>query len=170
MFFAIWPTPEVATQLAARLPVRVPPHRAIAAGDLHLTLLFLGSITPSQLEAARAAAIAQLGAPFEIRLDRIGQFAGAQVLWMGPSVVPQPLRLLAANLKAALREAIPLREEREYRPHLTLARKTFLVPPPERNCEPVVWPVRNFVLAESRPERARNEPRYAIVERWPLCG
>jgi hypothetical protein len=51
---------------------------------------------------------------------------------------------------------------------MTLARKTWLQPPPERHCEPLIWPVRDFVLAESRSTRRDGEPRYSVVDRWPL--
>ena len=168
MFFAIWPTAEIATQLGARVPDRVSPKRVIATVDLHVTLLFLGSIAEAQVAVAREAGQAQRVPPFDLRLDHLGQFARAQVLWIGPTITPEPLHALAGNLRAALRESIPLRDEREYRPHLTLARKTFLVPPPEGDCVGVDWPVREFVLAESRAKREQGEPKYAVVERWPL--
>ena len=63
----------------------------------------------------------------------------------------------------ALAERGIRREERTYRPHVTLARRAR---PVEAAVAPVRWVVEDLALVESFPD-GRNV-HYEVLERWPL--
>src|SRR5690242_13236983 len=91
LLFALWPEPALAGALAAQVPARVPPQYRIAPAELHITLLFLGYISERQHKAAVEVAETVRIPPFDLMLDRVGQFARAQVVWLGPQHIPEPL-------------------------------------------------------------------------------
>lgn len=167
LFFALWPEPALASALAAQVPARVLPQFRIAAAELHITLLFLGYISERQHKAAVEVAETVRVPPFDLMLDRVGQFARAQVVWLGPQHIPEPLHQLVDTLRVGLDAVLPPGEiEDEYRPHVTLARRTFLVPPP-RDCTPQLWKVKEFMLMSSTSHETQGS-RFTRLERWPL--
>ncbi|MEE9273976.1 MAG: RNA 2',3'-cyclic phosphodiesterase [bacterium] len=102
--------------------------RWIPAGNVHLTLRFLGEIGEEEARAAGDAleAAAAEGAEFELRLERFGVFPhlkSPNVLWAGPNEVPPALAALAGALGGALEEAGFPREGRPFQAHLTLGRR-----------------------------------------------
>jgi 2'-5' RNA ligase len=180
IFFALWPAPEVAKRLHA---LAAAAHaacggRRMKRDTLHLTLAFLGEVDAERFDLACAAAdvAAKVGAgdaPQEVplggtvlRIDRLAYWKHNHIVWAGCDEVPAPLAALAADLGAALREAGFALDSRPFAAHVTLLRNA--------SCgrelpavEPFDWPVREFVLVESRldPQGAR----YEIVRRWPLA-
>lgn len=101
--------------------------RWIKPGNLHLTLRFLGEISPVKVARAKLAAreaAAGVG-PFTISLRTLGAFPSLQrpkVIWIGVDEGGEQLETLARRLDSALaRQRFP-RESHEFRPHLTLAR------------------------------------------------
>ena len=117
---------ELERRLAELRPV-LPPARWVRADNVHLTLVFLGDITPSQETAltARLEAVFRRSAAFDLRLDRAGSFPPrrpARVAWIGLSA-STALSELQAAVSDVCREEVSLEPERRpYRPHLTLAR------------------------------------------------
>lgn len=127
------------------------PPRWTAAGDLHLTLRFLGELeraghapwptgadgSPThglppdlapELEraCARLAAFAAGSRPAPLSLDRLGVFPGrgrrARVLWVGPGELPPAWAGLAAAAEAEARALGFPPGRATWRPHVTLAR------------------------------------------------
>jgi 2'-5' RNA ligase len=91
------------------------------------------------------------------------------VLWLGVGpAIPAPLVALQGGLEAAARRCGFAAEEREFRPHLTLARAAGPRPAPPGATDAARWsePVREVVLFESRlhPSGAR----YTALETFPL--
>lgn len=103
-----------------------PGARCVKADQMHLTLAFLGEVAPRRLNAVKAV------------LDRAGRgeqafsaaFAGrgafpeekrARILWTGVQDGSR-LKGIEASLRKELRAAGVELEERDYHPHLTLAR------------------------------------------------
>jgi 2'-5' RNA ligase len=122
---------EVADRTAA-LRAGEPRARWVAPGNLHLTLLFLGDTEPAEVPgiAAEMRAVAGRQRPFLIELGRAGRFGGTRgpgTLWLGL----QRGATETAGLSAALADRLeqPATNEggqsleREWRPHLTLARR-----------------------------------------------
>lgn len=92
---------------------------------IHLTLQFLGEISAHQANAVIAALQAMPPAPpFEVEVRGLGVFPNprrARVLWAGVEA-PPPLEALAHLVQQALAPAGFTPEERDFKPHLTLAR------------------------------------------------
>ena len=113
---------------AGQLRAAMPPVVRWAAPDgMHLTLKFLGDISPSLAEPLLAALsdAAQETAPFELRLQGLGAFPHSRrprVLWAG---VAGDTDALAALQQSVERAAVGLglaAESRPFAPHITLGR------------------------------------------------
>ncbi|HEU5003486.1 MAG TPA: RNA 2',3'-cyclic phosphodiesterase [Actinomycetota bacterium] len=104
----------------------VPGARWVAEEAWHVTLCFLGATDPERVDAvagvAREAAAA--GRPVALRLAGLGAFPNerrARVVWVGLEGA-EPLGAVAAALAdGSARLGFP-REDRPWRPHLTIAR------------------------------------------------
>jgi 2'-5' RNA ligase len=100
--------------------------RWVATRNMHLTLKFLGDVSPANLEqlteALQAEAARQTG--FELEVGNIGAFPTprrARVLWVGIEA-PAALSALQHSVEsAAARMGYPS-EERPFSPHLTIGR------------------------------------------------
>lgn len=158
--------------LALRLPRRVDPL------DMHLTLVFLGEVTPNLLEALHEAAEAISMPGFSVRLQGFGLFGKAQPhsLWAG--VAPEPaLAALQTKLETALRRAGASPEKRRFLPHVTLGRFPPMAPEEAARLEQAVvagtgfstepFDVREFVLFRSHLGSA--SPRYEDLATYPLA-
>lgn len=95
--------------------------------NLHINLKFFGETTESQVDQIRRAvepAISHVS-PFELELKGFGVFpdqSSPRVLWIGLGGALDSLALLADGVSRAV---VPLgfpREDRPFRPHLTVAR------------------------------------------------
>lgn len=155
--------------------------RWVAPEGLHVTLAFLGEVTPAlvpDLQGALAAAAGGVGG-FGAGLGRAGAFPSpgrARVLWIGIEPGGERLGVLAAAVRTALGPFPVAREEHPFRPHLTIAR----VRPGSRDqgladrlaalrpAGAVRWDVRSVTLFASTlgPGGARHDP----VAELPLAG
>jgi RNA 2',3'-cyclic 3'-phosphodiesterase len=164
VFFALWPDDATRTALvrATRRAVRLCGGRPVAKERLHVTVAFLGELTPEQLELARGAVPIQVG-EFDLTLDAIGVWPQSRVLWLAGRAVPDALNQLEQRLWSDLEERGFQREERIYRPHVTLARRARAI---EETVDAVHWHVAELALVESLPD-GRNV-HYEVLDRWPL--
>jgi RNA 2',3'-cyclic 3'-phosphodiesterase len=164
LFFALWPDDSVRAQLAraTREPVRLSGGRPIRKDQLHVTVAFLGGLTEAGLAIARGVAPIAVGA-FDLVLDRLGAFANGGVLWIDASSVPPALTELERRLWDELEGRGFIREERIYRPHVTLARRAR---PVDAEVPPVEWRVTELALVESLPDG--RKVHYELLETWPL--
>jgi RNA 2',3'-cyclic 3'-phosphodiesterase len=164
VFFALWPddATRAAISRATRDAVRASGGRPIAKDRLHLTVAFLGELSGAGLAVARAVPPISVGG-FELVLDALGVWPESKILWLAPSDPPQALGELEAQLWDALVDRGFRGEERTYRPHVTLARRSRAL---DAAVEPVRWSVGELALVESFPD-GRNV-HYEVLERWPL--
>ena len=186
LFIAIEISPAARAELAAvqqRLQRADVPAKWAATDTLHLTLHFLGETDTAivaRLKPALQAAVAeypQIG----LCLDGIGAFPNARrpgVVWAGVGGDLSALGRLQSALGAAL-EALGLpREQRPFRPHLTLGRVRREAGPAqiERLGEailaqappaPLAWQIERVVLFRSQLEPAG--PVYTAVYDWRLA-
>lgn len=122
-FVALRPDTAAALRLgerAAELAVRCS-GRALAAGDLHLTLVFIGE-RPAY-DGTRLLALLD-GLPAStpgFMLDAIGRF-GPTLLWSGSSATPGFVGGLAQSVRQRLDGAAVAYDHRPLHPHLTLVR------------------------------------------------
>ncbi len=128
---------EVALAVARLVPADLPALRRVDPSLLHFTLAFLGAVPESRVaevaEAARAAARGQQA--FEIRIDEAGHFppSGAvRVVWAGSKGAVATLARLGARVRAELASRSLPFDDRELRPHVTLARVRDSVTATER--------------------------------------
>jgi len=91
---------------------------------LHLTLKFLGEVVAARVPEIMDALGPLRFQPFEIEVARFGFFPSARrprVFWVGLQA-PPALGDLARGVEAAMESLGFARENRPFRPHLTLAR------------------------------------------------
>ncbi len=100
--------------------------RWVAPDRVHLTLKFLGEVD-EESERSIAEALARVAAghgPFEVRVTAPGAFPNIRrpsIIWLGLDQSPG-LAALQHDLEVALADLGFEREERAFRPHLTLGR------------------------------------------------
>lgn len=160
---------ESLSELTAALALSLPPASWTRRESWHLTLKFLGEITPAAAEAftaeaERAAEAAQQGELLPGGGLAFPTRGRARVLAIGfaPSPTVSMLETLARAAESAARRIGVPPEDRAFHPHVTLAR--LRRPWPGKAVERFLgdagawklppWPVRSCVLFESRLEPA----------------
>ncbi|MDE2263459.1 MAG: 2'-5' RNA ligase family protein [Gammaproteobacteria bacterium] len=154
--------------------------RPIPAGNLHVTLAFLGTVPerrlPELAEVARAAAGIPRSAPaaasssdesLELIFDRLEYWRAAQLLCALPAEPPARVAALARELQDALAGRGFAPDLKPFRPHVTVARKVMHASAAGR-IDAVVWRFTELALIESRtlPEGSL----YSVVESYSLCS
>ena len=172
LFFAIWPDKETRMQLGwltGRL-ASVCEGRKTKAENIHLTLVFVGEVSASQVDALCRAADEIEGhgvKAFDLAIERICVWKRKNIVYAEINEIPQPLIDLVEALQRRLSLAGFSLEERPYRPHITLMRNASCKTLPER-AEPMVWRAREWVLVKS--DQTSDGPVYTPIGRWFLKG
>jgi 2'-5' RNA ligase len=143
---------------------------------IHLTLKFLGEISEAKVREV-SAALKSLDRfeRFTVAVKGFGFFPGAQrprVFWAGVEA-PANLIQLAEQVDEAMQRIGFAREERAFRPHLTVAR--FKVPQPQPALQALLaqegeQELGNFVVSEFFLFESKLSPRgaeYRKVEQFP---
>lgn len=113
---------EWQNSLREQISYKVWPHKQ----DLHITLKFLGPVAPDVLTGLinELKTIEQLGV-FEVTVGTIGTFGNPhkpRVLWAGVEKTNELILLQNKVEESAVRVGF-VKENREYQPHITLAKK-----------------------------------------------
>jgi RNA 2',3'-cyclic 3'-phosphodiesterase len=163
LFVAVYPAAPVLDDLAGTLAglhlaraadsgtnVRLAPRE-----QWHLTLAFLGDV-PDGRAGDAAAAVDRAVAGFEpptLRLSGAGRFGRGRftILWAGIGGQVAELKGLARSVHRELKRARLPRDDRVYRPHLTLARPGDRLPAPE-------------ISADLEVLRAYQSPEWTVEE------
>lgn len=152
VFFGIWPDAEAAGQLSALAhSLAGRGGRVTRAASMHLTLAFVGAVTPTRLAELETIAADVRDEAFELCLDRLGFWPQRGILWAGCRQTPPALRRLAEALATALRGAgfdLDPRAGASQVPHVTLARRVRCQSLPRLET-PIRWRVEEFALIES---------------------
>jgi 2'-5' RNA ligase len=162
LFFAIVPDPQTRAAIAkaTQAAVAASGGRPVSSENLHVTIAFLGTVAANRVGLAASAAPVETGT-FTLELGRYGH--NGRVLWLEPLTVPERLVELEKLLWDRLVERGFIRENRAYRPHLTLARKARAV---EDEPIGIRWAVDALALVES--VGGNDGARYVPLQTWRL--
>lgn len=109
-------------QVRERLAGRGDGLRWSRAEDRHVTLQFLGKADEGQVSCLAVRLAEVPGGPVPVRIAGLGFFARAGVFWAGVERTGE-LLALQQRVVAATRGCGFVPEERDYHPHITLARQ-----------------------------------------------
>lgn len=105
---------------------QLPAAKLSFAREFHLTLKFLGEVTPAKVEAVKSCLSTVRFKPFSAALSGIGVFPSEsyiRVIWVG--VEPENgFMQLQQSIDEALEKEFP--KDKDFKPHLTLARVKFV--------------------------------------------
>jgi 2'-5' RNA ligase len=168
LFFALWPDASVREQIAAAAAPAVASlqQRAVPAANYHLTIAFLGAVSPATVPDIAAAARGVRFAPFEVVLQHGGYWQRSRTAWLAPAGCPQALATLVDDLWNKLAGLGLVLDSRQFRPHVTLVRDADAVASAQF-ATPVLWRVQSFALLESTPGSAG--PLYTLLEEFPAA-
>lgn len=147
------------------------PVRWVPSHQFHFTLKFFGDIEESAAQRAAdlLGGVAAQTQPFLLEVAGLGAFPAPgrpSVLWCGVGQGKEPLVALAARVEEAMAQAGFPREQRPFKPHLTLGRVREGAPVPPAVVEALqqtpssygAWRVERLVLMRS--ELLPAGPRY----------
>jgi 2'-5' RNA ligase len=169
LFFAVWPETELQGKLGglAQQLKRECGGRATAAGNIHLTLVFLGDVERSRLERLESMAASITARRFDLLVEHVEYWQHNRIVWAGVSECPDALQDLVADLGSVLAPEGFRPERRPYVPHITLlrnARRALVA----SAIAPVGWPVARLALVES--VRRENGRAYEVLREWALSA
>lgn len=179
LFAAIDLTAAAAASLTAALgDDRDAKLRWVPAEQWHLTLAFYGEVGELRAGELRTGLerVAARSSPFRVRLAGAGTFPRqpdrARVLWVGLDGEVDACRRLADRCAGAGRRARIAMEDRQFRPHLTVARArrgavdvTALLEPLASYAGPS-WEVSGFRLVRSH---LGAQVRHETLAHYPLA-
>jgi 2'-5' RNA ligase len=151
LFLALWPPDELrrAIEHETRHAARHSGGRVISRENLHITLVFLGSVPNARLSDVVACIHATAIQPFELILGELKWWQRQELLCLEPLAGVDALNELVERLRAALRSKSFEVEHRTFRPHLTLARDVRR----DHESKPIRelhWQVERIELVESQ--------------------
>jgi RNA 2',3'-cyclic 3'-phosphodiesterase len=172
LFFALWPgeCARGALRQATAKAVRHCGGRPVPAENLHVTLVFLGSVAVRRLVELRSLARAQAAAfareaPLALRFEELVHWSRPQTLGaLATGDVPQ-VQALATALRDATLSAGFTPDLKPFRAHVTVARKVVHGEGP-LVLSPVVWKLDGFALLDSRTHP--SGPIYSVIDSYPL--
>ena len=167
LFFALWPSSaERARLLTAVAPAVVAADgREVVPPNLHVTLVFLGSVGNARLEAVRQVAAGVVATPVSLVLDTIELWPKPRILCATSSEPVPAADALARTLAQGLVERGFAPDLRPFRAHVTLKRKVAHVMG-RVQMPGVALRFSDFVLVESRTDPAG--PIYSSLGTWAL--
>ena len=167
LFFALWPDDEVRARLVEQVQlIHINTGRHVPPENFHITLVFLGNVEEQTIPELTDGAQALSISGFSLQINQAGWWKRAKVAWLAPTYTPEPLLELVRQLNHQAKLAGSPVDERDYSPHLTIARKLTR---PLKPCtfEPVHWDVREFCLVESVTHE--KGARYRVMRSWALA-
>ena len=166
LFFALWPDDATRTQIksvVATFPEGT--GRKVIPANFHITLEFLGEVSDQDRDALINCVSKIHCNSFDLELTQTGLWRKPQILWLGTNYSPPPLLDLVESIRQCVRLQDLIPDNREYKPHVTVARKARKK---IQITEPFIisWHVDRFVLAESTTHATGVE--YQVINSWPL--
>ncbi len=168
VFFALWPRAAERDHLAAwQTPLKqLCGGRAMRGKTLHNTLVFIGAVEQSRLEALRLAALEVSSESFELCFDTARYWGHNHIVYAAPEYLPQQLAQLVGDLEQSLVRHRFKFDIRVYKPHVTLLRNARWTDAPLPAMQSACWQVDDFTLVESVPQDGLAV--YRVLARFPL--
>jgi len=164
LFFALWPNEDIRDSLAqinhklARQCLGKP----MRPENLHITLAFPGNLPVTSLDYLLPMADAISFKPFKLKLDYLGIFPRAHIIWAGMKTEPVELLELAAELHTGILTCGFQLDSQPFKPHLTLLRNAKRLP--EQTIKPLYWKVDDYCLISSMSKP--DGVQYKVLHRW----
>ena len=133
---------------------------------LHNTLVFIGEIDQSRLEALKLSALEVSASRFELSFEQAHYWGHNRIVYAAPDQVPPRLMQLHDVLAQCLSRHQFSFDQREYQPHITLIRNALPTDELLPELQPVSWQVKDFALVQS--EQQDGQPNYRVLARFPL--
>jgi 2'-5' RNA ligase len=168
VFFALWPSAEERSRLAAWLPVLNAEcdGRKMHVDTLHCTLVFVGNIESDRVTQLNDAVLNVAVSPFTLCFDEVRCWEGSGIVYAAPTKIPEELVALAGLIEVSL-EAIGVKfDKRRYQPHVTMLRNARCDRKILPTVDPVCWEISDFALLQSVQKEGRAG--YRVVSRFPL--
>jgi RNA 2',3'-cyclic 3'-phosphodiesterase len=176
LFFALWPrAPEQQALLWASVPaVADSAGRPIPAGNLHVTLAFLGNVAAARLPQLRTAMQGLVTASgtgpgaLQLHFEVLEHWVRPQILCATANAAMPDARdafTLAAAIKQTALAAGFAPDLKPFRAHVTVARKVARAPEQQPMAR-VTWNCDAFALVASRT--AATGSVYSVLESYPL--
>ena len=168
VFFALWPKSAERARLAAwQMPLKqLCGGRVMRDETLHCTLVFVGEIAQSRLEALQLAAQEVSSGAFELCFDTAHYWGHNHIAYAAPGKVPTPLLHLVEMLEQRLARHRFKFDRRAYKPHVTLLRNAHWSDAPLPEMQPVCWQIKDFALVQSI--QLDGLASYRVLARFPL--
>ena len=166
LFLALWPNDKTREQLFdVAKQFKDENIKLVKKTNLHLTLEFLGEVSDKDREELVERLNDVKTGPFEIELTQTGFWKKPQILFIGTTTPPKQLLSLVKSIKKSVKQQGLKTDGREYKPHVTIARKVkqLIVPKETFNID---WQVNSFALLVSNSTNESVE--YKVIKEWSL--
>jgi 2'-5' RNA ligase len=144
-------------------------YATVPAANFHVTLTFLGQVSPKQLDAL-CEGVDQITEiqTFDVSLNQVGYWSKPKALWLGCKETQDEHLKLVKNLSQIANSiGLPIPKQ-DYVAHLTLARKCTVNPPAPLIEPEFTWRNAEFHLYESVSGNTRVH--YQIRHTWQLAA
>lgn len=166
LFFALWPDDKIRTQInKISRQFKEEKLKLVKKSNLHITLEFLGEVSDKDQEELIEKLNKLNHEPFDIELTRVGWWLKPQILWIGTTQIPKPLLTLVKSIRKCVKQQGLKTDQREYKPHVTIARKVKQIIVPKETFH-VPWKVDSFALVVSKS--TNNGVEYCVIQEWAL--
>ena len=116
--------------------------------NLHLTLAFIGDVSPKKIDKIKAILETVTFEPFDVSVERLGIFSRGTLWWAGLRK-DEPLMLLQREIEYKLAICGFEMDGRKYSPHVTLGREVVT--------DAVPWEIEPFGETVSKVDLMKSE-------------
>ncbi len=166
LFLALWPDDKTREQLFdVANQLKNENIKLVKKPNLHMTLEFLGEVSDKDKDELIERLNDIKTEPFEIKLSQTGFWKKPQILYVGTTIIPKQLLTLVKSIKKCVKQQGLKTDDREYKPHVTIARKTKQILLLKETFQ-ITWQVTSFALVVSNSTNAGVE--YWVIREWSL--
>jgi len=130
-----------------------------ASENMHLTLVFIGEVSPKKVDKIKAIMYTVTFAPFTATIDRLGTFSRGTLWWAGLRE-DKPIMVLQHEVEYKLALGGFEMDGRKYNPHITLGREVVTDVKP--------WAIESFgetvcAIDLMKSERINGKLTYTVI-------